>query len=202
VDHKRHHKSDGIIFTPDDPYHAKTTPNLFKWKYLDQISIDLKIQYKANRTAIYFTCGGPDGIDIEYPINLKPEDVNKLNRDLSIARAQTTVIIAEFAYDQNSGLWLYKMIRNDKHKANFVKTIFETLEVICENIPIEEIVYRTPLESRNDDWKHQLKKAYTAIMDRQHAKPAQHAPPQQNPAQRAPAVWSPQMAMSHNGTAM
>ena len=36
-DLKRHHKTDGIIFTPNDPYHLRGTSNLFKWKYPDLV---------------------------------------------------------------------------------------------------------------------------------------------------------------------
>jgi hypothetical protein len=32
-DEKRHHKTDGIILTPNISYQLKRAPNLFKWKY-------------------------------------------------------------------------------------------------------------------------------------------------------------------------
>jgi ATP-dependent DNA ligase len=34
---KRHHLTDGFIFTPNEPYHPKGTDNLFKWKYIDLV---------------------------------------------------------------------------------------------------------------------------------------------------------------------
>ena len=36
--HKRFHKTDGLIFTPDTPYHPKGTGDLYKWKYTDLVS--------------------------------------------------------------------------------------------------------------------------------------------------------------------
>ena len=50
-DDKRHHKTDGIIFTPDEIYQPKTCENLFKWKYLDMWSIDLKVGFNSGITS-------------------------------------------------------------------------------------------------------------------------------------------------------
>lgn len=38
---KRHHRTDGIIMTPDEPYGVKTCRRLFKWKFTDLQSVGM-----------------------------------------------------------------------------------------------------------------------------------------------------------------
>ena len=40
----RHHKSDGLIFAPNLPYHCGTDYNYFKWKWHDTITLDFEAQ--------------------------------------------------------------------------------------------------------------------------------------------------------------
>jgi ATP-dependent DNA ligase len=60
-DEKRYHKTDGIIFTPNEQYVPRTVRNMFKWKYVDEISIDLKVN--VNKFGVVtFSCAGDRGI--------------------------------------------------------------------------------------------------------------------------------------------
>jgi hypothetical protein len=164
-DEKRFHKTDGLIFTPDEPYHPKTCKNLFKWKYLDKLSIDLRLGFNQYRQR-NFSCIGTEGYDIEYNITLKVEDQSRLNKDLQRLR-DTSNVIVECSYDQWNGNWTYQGVRSDKNRPNHVKVVFDTLECICENISLEEIIYRLALDPLHDDWKQQVHTAFKAILERQ-----------------------------------
>jgi hypothetical protein len=120
-DHNRYHKTDGIIFTPDEPYHPKTCQNLFKWKYMDKISIDLKVRVGQNQT-LYFSCLGPSFTDIDFDVKMKTEDLNRLKWDMSryTDKNESSPLIVEVAYDHWTGTWTYHTIRPDKNKANFI----------------------------------------------------------------------------------
>jgi hypothetical protein len=174
---KRYHKTDGLIFTPNERYNPKAVPNLFKWKYMDTVSIDLKINYKNNRTTIYFTCVGNEGNEIEYPLSVKPEDFERLRRDMSRQRDPNSIIV-EFAYDFWRGMWSYKCIRADKNRPNHIKVVFDTLEIISENISIEEILYRIPLTPEQDHWPKRYKQVLQEILsDSKPRKPSHQLPP-------------------------
>ena len=58
---KRYHKTDGLIFTPDLPYVPRTDRGLFKWKYTDEWSIDLKVLCSKSTGNISFSCVGDRG---------------------------------------------------------------------------------------------------------------------------------------------
>lgn len=91
-DEKRHHKTDGLIFTPDEPYVPFTNPKLFKWKYMEKNTIDFKLMPFRDNSRNYIpgasgdetyllTCRGKgsQGSDIECDVaQFLPEDVVKL----------------------------------------------------------------------------------------------------------------------------
>lgn len=158
-DDRRHHKTDGVIFTPiDEPYKAKTMPTLFKWKYMDKISLDFKVNTTTRRDGqLAFTCGGKDGYEIDYPLKITDQDYERLLRDISRHRDEVNVI--ECSYDQWSGNWIYHKLRSDKNRPNHISIVFDTLEVIAQNVSPEELMYRIPLQDpAHDDWRHQAEK--------------------------------------------
>eukprot|EP01114_Cavostelium_apophysatum_P014897 TRINITY_DN3967_c0_g1_i1.p1 TRINITY_DN3967_c0_g1~~TRINITY_DN3967_c0_g1_i1.p1 ORF type:complete len:695 (+),score=174.20 TRINITY_DN3967_c0_g1_i1:138-2222(+) len=165
---KRKHKTDGVILTPDEPYKSKTVPNLYKWKYVDKLSIDFRVDYRGNKQI--FTCVGPEGRDIEYPLKLRQEDLMRIQQDISRQRDPNNIII-ECSYDSWHGNWNYCILRTDKRKANHISVVFDTLETISENVSIEELAYRLPLDPSHDDWIHQMNKSYRAILDNKGHKP-------------------------------
>lgn len=151
---KRHHKTDGIIFTPDTHYELRTCSDLFKWKYLDLFSIDLRTTFRNG--AFYFTCQGAHNEEIPYIISLKLEDQNQLKKFDKIHTEEG--LIVEYSYDQGFGSWTFKQVRPDKNKPNYVTIVFDTLESIAENVTFEEISYRVPLPPQNDQWVQLMQK--------------------------------------------
>jgi mRNA capping enzyme, C-terminal domain len=63
-------------------------------------------------------------------------DTKKLNRDIGRSREKDNIII-ECYFDSVSGIWQYHGIRQDKHKPNFIQTVFDTMENIVETITDE-----------------------------------------------------------------
>lgn len=177
VDAKRHHKTDGIVFTPDVPYQPRTCKELFKWKYMDEWSIDLKIHFKPEPEPLSFSCVDSEGKDVPYPLVLKPDHLARLKND--VAGRKTNIIIVECSFDFWTGEWNYKMIRTDKSKANFIRIVFDTLEAVCENITSQELMYRMAASPGQDDWQHRLHRNVRALVEakekklhaQQHPKP-------------------------------
>jgi len=142
IDEKRHHRTDGLIFTPrDDPYHAKSTDNLFKWKYLEELSIDLAAHFNKKTNALHWSYVGPRG-DEEFPIQLRADDSIRLTRYMSVQKENT--LIVELCFDNKSSCWKFKCIRTDKAKANFRTTVTSTQDSIIENITEKELLQQHP----------------------------------------------------------
>lgn len=178
VDEKRHHKTDGIIFTPDEKYQPKTCQNLFKWKYIEMWSIDLKVGFSHQaKRLLSFSCQGDHGYEVPYDLNLKSDDFNRLLKDIQVQRNRNNIIV-ECSFDHWSGDWKYLKIRSDKVKPNYIKIVFDTLEAISENIPKEELLYRVPIEPGDDHWKQAVQECMRRLVNppnihqRPSAKPA------------------------------
>jgi len=137
-DRLRHHRTDGFIFTPDEPYRPKTVVNLFKWKYVDELSIDLKMSYNRANHTLHFSCVGERGIEKDYPILLKQDHHNRLLRYMSAQKESSCVV--EVCYSAKESVWKFKCIRTDKNKANHIRTITNTMDVIKENLSVKELV--------------------------------------------------------------
>jgi len=161
-DHARHHRTDGFIFAPDERYHPKTCPNLLKWKYPEKMSIDFKVCFRDNGTALYFTCLGPHGMDIEYQASLSEEDMRRLKLDIE-RQPDKGQLIVEMSHNHLRGEWRYLLLRNDKNRANFVGIVFDTLEVLSENISLNELLYRISSTTETDDWETRVQEASNAI---------------------------------------
>lgn len=158
MDDKRHHKTIGLIFSPDRPYCPYVNCKMYAWKYLDSISIFLKIEYQEN--IMIFTCQGPEDLPVEYKISFRRGDQDKLERDYSSSKKHK---IIECTYDHWNGVWHYKQIRKDKTKANSIEEIFEILETISQNISQEELVYRLSA-SRSVNWNEKMNECYQSVL--------------------------------------
>jgi len=141
IDQKRHHKCDGLIFTPQDPYHAKRTDNLFKWKFVEELSIDLEAHYHKKTHSIYWTYVSTHG-DEEMQLKIRPEDTARLTRYLSVQKEPDLVM--ELCFDLKSLNWKFKCIRTDKAKANFKTTVTSTLQAIDENLTEKDLLAMWP----------------------------------------------------------
>jgi len=139
IDQRRHHLTDGLIFTPiDDPYTPRTCRSLFKWKYIEELSIDLKAVYNRYSGSIAWSCGFSEGVDQDYPITLLPKDLDRLSRYMSAQKDQNFLIV-EVCFDLNHKMWKFKMIRTDKAKANHIRVVEHTVKVIHENLGLTEL---------------------------------------------------------------
>jgi len=138
IDSKRHHRTDGFIFTPAGPYQPWTCRTLFKWKYLDELSVDLKIHYDRGSHDITFSCAQGSSEDVDYPIKMKPEDKARLSRYMSTRRDPELII--ECCFDSKEQMWKFKMIRTDKVRANNIRVVTDTVEVIAENLNTGELL--------------------------------------------------------------
>jgi hypothetical protein len=137
-DEKRYHKTDGIIFTPDEGYKPRTVRNMYKWKYVDEMSIDLKVNFRSGN--LVFSCVGDRGADTDYPIQMNPDDLARLTRYANhVLKDQKTVVIVECVYDNKSLKWKLKMVRTDKNRANHIRVVQNTMEVIQENLGLEDL---------------------------------------------------------------
>lgn len=138
-DKRRYHKSDGIIFTPNDGYQIRTVRTLFKFKYADEMSIDLKLCSKE-KGEIHFTCMGERNIELPYNVQVIAEDYQKLARYASHAlKDPKTVVIVELVYDLIVQQWKLKMIRTDKNRANFIKVVTDTVRSVGEHISVDDL---------------------------------------------------------------
>jgi len=139
-DKKRYHKTDGFIFTPNKPYSPKTCHDLYKWKYLDEHSVDLKISFdKAIQDLNYF-CVDNTGRDLKLNINLQRSDNDRLIRFMSTQK-NPNLIIELCCLDISKNLWKFKMIRTDKARANHIRVVENTEAVLKENIGEEELKF-------------------------------------------------------------
>lgn len=119
IDNLSTHDTDGLIFTPcEEPVRVATNETMFKWKRLENITIDfMNIDsnlYTQNRNVPIKIC--ETNWAHEYPNN--------------------TIIECSYV----DGTWKPLKIRTDKDYPNSIKTYNRTLSTIRENITLEEIV--------------------------------------------------------------
>uniref|UniRef100_A0A6B2KZN5 Uncharacterized protein n=1 Tax=Arcella intermedia TaxID=1963864 RepID=A0A6B2KZN5_9EUKA len=134
---KRHHKTDGLIFTPNDKYCFKTTNNLFKWKFIEKQSIDFKakrIESNKFRLSCSVTGGDMDCFECSFSDN----DLEKLNKDWE-KHGKTDSAIIECNYNRYTGKWVYYTLRSDKKNPNYIRIVFDTIMAIAEGITKQEI---------------------------------------------------------------
>jgi mRNA guanylyltransferase len=155
VDDIRCHRTDGIIFTPDESYHVKTTFNLFKWKYVEKLSVDFKLT-RVNNSNEFILSAQADGREVACKsVTFLDNDRTQLLNDMSNHTNLKSYII-ECSYDPWIGYWRYQGIRTDKNKPNALSVIFDVMECISENITKEELIYRLQLSPEKDNWQVQI----------------------------------------------
>jgi len=128
---KRHHKSDGLIFAPNLPYHRGTDFNYMKWKWHDTITLDFEVRrapYSYLGIEASFSAQGADRVDFTDHIHLGKEEKYRLLGDLG----NQSSLITEWEYCAEQGAWIYKMPRPDKKKPNFSRTVLATIMEIAE----------------------------------------------------------------------
>jgi hypothetical protein len=170
-DDRRHHQTDGLIFTPSGAYPIRTCTTLFKWKYTDMLSIDLSAEKRLvnNQWKTVFACVGEGNVRIEYALNLLAADEFRVSRLIDAALQQSDQQqqqqqsvrspIIEVAFDPWRGYWHLKGVRKDKNRPNFVVLVTDTLETIAENLTIHELQFRLTLGKSEEEWRTQMEQA-------------------------------------------
>jgi len=147
---KRHHKTDGLIFAPDEPYCFRTSHNLFKWKFFDKQSVDFRAKRLANDMFKLY-CQVQGGETLCFEANFSQDDLNRLKEDWQKFKKLDEAII-ECTYNPWIGEWCYHMMRPDKKNPNYIRIVFDTLMAIAEAITREELSQRLKMTPQQDDW--------------------------------------------------
>ncbi|KAL6070719.1 HAT C-terminal dimerization domain [Balamuthia mandrillaris] len=200
-DDKRYHKTDGIIFTPNEAYTVQANRGLLKWKYPEKSSVDFKLLIKTPRnnqhghpaanarssaSSSSSAMVGASGVaavsgkeywlvargrdrqgDIECDVaQFSSSDRQRLKHDMKKYNIGKEVLhaashynnnvrnlIVECCYDTDKGKWRYVAIRRDKTQPNNIKTAFNAIIALAENITKEELIYRATRNPKNDEWR-------------------------------------------------
>ena len=166
-DDKRQHKCSGLLFVNDAPLTTLDSLNdIFCWNYLDQCFIYLTIQYKINRTGISLQCIGTEGYFIDFTLPVIEQDLIQLQRDLMIHyhRGQLS-IIGSFMFQHTIGKWHYKGIVRDRSRPSTIHEVMQTFQILCENIPIEEIIFKNIVENK-EEWNTIYAKSLHSIVEK------------------------------------
>lgn len=114
------YRTDGLIFTPvNEPVQLETHETMFKWKPIEQITVDFKVLKRLNKYGLYVWDRGSYVYEADFEDN--PAYENK---------------IVECRYD--NGHWIFVKVREDKPMPNNRRTYYRTLINIRENIQPEE----------------------------------------------------------------
>lgn len=161
---KRHHKSDGLIFAPDLPYHRGTDFNYMKWKWHDTITLDFECRrnpHNQHGVSLGFAAEGNDKVDFTDHIVLDSHERHRLFGDMGAQAA----LITEWEWSPECSGWIYKMPRPDKKKPNFSRTVLSTIMELAEGMDIEELEYRlTFARPEDDDWAEALATRRKALL--------------------------------------
>jgi len=162
---KRHHKSDGLIFAPELPYHRGTDHNYLKWKWHDTITLDFECCRTQNpkfphgvELKFAAECGQ---VDFSDNIVLGAHERHRLLGDLGSMHT----LITEWEWSPECSGWVYKMPRPDKDRPNFSRTVLNTLMELAEGMDIEELEYRLSFSKPEDDnWVEALAARRRALL--------------------------------------
>lgn len=141
----RRNKTDGLIFTQDQAWYIdnnnpdKKPASVVKWKWPELQTIDFKLKapYFNGDNTVDLYVGGTHHSDIK--VKTIPMD-QRLKRSINTWISENRdYVIAEMRYDRPTGLWVYCHVREDKTTANFVTTVFATMETMVDNIDFKEI---------------------------------------------------------------
>jgi mRNA guanylyltransferase len=162
---KRHHKTDGLIFAPELPYHRGTDHNYLKWKWHDTITLDFECCRTQNpkfphgvELKFAAECGQ---VDFSDNIVLGAHERHRLLGDLGSMHN----LITEWEWSPECSGWVYKMPRPDKDRPNFSRTVLNTLMELAEGMDIEELEYRLSFSNpEDDDWVEALATRRKALL--------------------------------------
>jgi len=164
------HFTDGVIFQPDSPYVMGTDFGLLKWKWLDTVTVDMRVQMCDGYPT--FFCGNGNGDEVRFTneqLSLNRFDCKRLLRDMAENKKregyQPDQDIAEVGFDPSAGAWYYKLMRDDKDRPNHISVVSHTLVELAENMTAAELEYRMLCDKPvNDDWDLQLSKMMGACV--------------------------------------
>eukprot|EP00299_Pterocystis_sp_00344_P014352 c7104_g1_i1.p1 GENE.c7104_g1_i1~~c7104_g1_i1.p1 ORF type:complete len:682 (-),score=149.77 c7104_g1_i1:20-2065(-) len=132
---KRCHHTDGVVFSPNTTYVCDTHHKYFKWKWLDQITVDLLVRIDS---LSLMAAGRGEDIDLSSQIILSDSAIEMI-REASRSKSGIDVV-AELGFDRESGKWNCKTIRYDKRKGNFITTVVDALTQLAESIDEAELI--------------------------------------------------------------
>jgi len=95
-----------------------------------------------------FPGNGSELVDFTEHVSLPPHDLYRLRGDM----ATTQSMIGEFEFSPEEGLWLYKMPRPDKKKANYSRTVLSTLMELAEGMDVEEVNRQPKFDESPEFW--------------------------------------------------
>ncbi|GKY93032.1 hypothetical protein MPSEU_000271500 [Mayamaea pseudoterrestris] len=166
------HLTDGIIFQPNRPYVMGTDVALFKWKYLDTMTIDLEmlpLLYSDGDNVMRVGCLGEEQtmVDMTRHVSLPRSERMKLEAD----RFEDGGNIAEVGFDPETGEWYYLTMRSDKIAPNHIGTVLGTLLELSENLTTEELRYRMSVPAgTRDTYRKDLKGMLKQLLSHQRKK--------------------------------
>jgi len=170
------HLTDGIIFQPDTPYAMGTDVRLFKWKYLDTVTIDVEILpdhggYYPGKTnedndtpPLRVAVVGDDGsmVDMTRHVRLPTSERMRLEAD----RAESGAKIAEVGFDPETGEWYYRNMRPDKVASNHISTVIGTILELAEGMGTVELRYRMSVaEGMRDTYRKEVRSMQSQLLD-------------------------------------
>ena len=140
------HLTDGIIFQPNRPYRCGTDVNLFKWKYLDTVTVDVEVLSNhrhidaVHDTQLKVGILGPNKsrIDMSRHIHLPKSERYRMEAD----KAESGGRIAEIGFEPDIGEWYYLTMRPDKPTPNHITTVVGAMLELSESLSVEELQYR------------------------------------------------------------
>ena len=140
--------NDGIVFTPEDePYKPSPENPILKWKWYEKNTIDFCIQKPSeNLKEIPLLIGATDASTERSPLILvkcRTTPISKEQIQIIINEMESRKIskaIVECAYDLQRGIWYILHFRWDKNTPNYITTVFNTLEVLIDNITKSELI--------------------------------------------------------------
>jgi hypothetical protein len=158
------HRTDGLVFHPEEPVRMGTHTSLFKWKPCHSIDFWTEFVELVNDTEVlcklYAQEGGMDSreivcmfetrfrIDIFATIGL--EDVAaEINRIPAPEEPYGNKRLIE--YRSGSGGWIPMILRKDKDTANSVRTVQRTMRNIEENIQIDDLLRASVRQAQPTD---------------------------------------------------
>jgi hypothetical protein len=156
------HLTDGIIFQPNLPYTCRTDHNLLKWKYLDTVTVDVRLlpdsPTKKDEEQLPSECftGGPmePRIDMTTHVILPRSERLRLEADKYESQGK----IAEVGFDAEIGEWYYLTMRADKSEPNRLQTVLGSMGELAESISPEELQFRMSIPPGHDTYWRDVQK--------------------------------------------